>query len=341
MKATPVVYIYGEEAFLVDRALAEVEAEALGEADPGLNREVFEAPGATPADVLAAARTLPFLGGRRLVLVRNADRWTADQWKTLLPYLKSPNPSTCLTFVAAQLDRRTSAAKLLVDVARLVVCERPKERDMAGWARRLAEDAGLRLSPPVLQSLVLRVGPDLQLLSREVEKLRLFAGQDGEVTEEDVENLVGETRGTTVFALCDALGHRDLARALGSLRRLLLLGEPPPRLLYMIVRHFRILWIGRELTERSGGRVDSRAAAKAMGIPPFVVSGTLEQARKWAAASLKGAFGLFVRADLALKTGGGDEVLEALVLELCVAAKRKRPGLGRGAHGSGSEPIRP
>jgi len=328
--ASPVVCLLGEESFLVDRALTEIRQQVLAGGDPGLNSQTFEAPAASPAEVVNAARTLPFLGTGRLVVVRSAERWPADEWKVLLPYLESPNPTTCLVLVAGQLDKRLSATKALLKAAQVVECGRPKERDLPGWARRLTQETGLRVDARILDALVLRVGPDLQLLAREVEKLRIFAGEGGRVDLEDVEALVGETRATTVFAFCDALGSRDLAKALTGLRKLLHLGEPAPRLLFMVVRHFRHLWVGRELLDR-GGRPDPRAAASAMGVPPFAAENVLRQARGWEEAELREGFGWFVRADLALKSGAGDEVLEKLVLDLAGPRNEARPGRGRGA----------
>jgi DNA polymerase-3 subunit delta len=330
VKAAPVVYIWGEEGFLVDRALAEVEAEALVGGDPRLNRQVFEAPNVPPAEVMVAAKTLPFLGGRRLVVVKDVHKWSAPEWKVVLPYLESPNPTTCLVFVADRLDRKLKAGKLIARVARVVDCPRPKERDLFGWAERLSEEAGLRPAPRVLQALVLRVGPDLQLLSQEIEKLRIFAGQGGEVTEEDVEALVGESRGTTVFALCDALGQRDLAGATRALRKLLQFGEPPARLLLMIVRHFRHLWIGREILD-TRGISGAKSAASIMGAHPYAAEKAVRQARAWGEPALRRAFELFLRSDVSLKTGGGSEILDALVLELCRPGNETRPGAGRGA----------
>lgn len=330
MTAAPVVCIFGDEAFLVDRALREVEAEALGGGGADFNREVYEAPDASPASVVAAAKTLPFLGGRRLVVVKNAHLWTADAWQPLLPYLEAPNPSTCLVFVAAALDKRTKAGKLLEKKSRLVECRKPADRDLPGWAEKLARGAGLRPGPGVLDALVRRVGPDLQLLAQEVEKLRLVAGEGGVVRQEDVEALVGESRGTTVFVLCDALGHRDLAAAARALRRLVQLGEAAPKLLYMIHRHLRLLWSARELLDERP-RTDRGAAASALGVPPFVAENLLKQARGWSVEEVRQAFRWLLRTDLALKTGSGREALDALLLRLCGSPQRKSPGGRRGS----------
>jgi DNA polymerase-3 subunit delta len=323
MKAAPVVYVWGDEAYLVDRALREVEAEALAGGGADFNREVFEAPDASPSAVLAAAKTLPFLGGRRLVLVRNAHAWKADAWEPVVAYLDKPNPSTCLLFIADSLDKRTRAGKALEKKARVVECRKPSDRDLPEWARRLAREAGLKPQTGALEALAYRVGPDLQLLAQQIEKLRVYAGEGGEVVTADVEALVGESRATTVFAYCDGLGKRDLRAALGALRRILRLGEPPVKILFMIHRHFRHLWIVRELLE-ARPQLDRGAAASAAGVPPFAAENLIGQARGWTVGALRAAFRRLLATDVALKTGSGAEALEGLTLALC----------GEGADGS-------
>lgn len=338
MSGAPVVYVWGDEAFLVDRALREIEAEVLPGGGADFNRELFEAPDASASAVVNAAKTLPFLGGRKLVLVKGAHLWSADAWQPLLPYIEAPNPTTCLVLVAATLDRRLKAGKLIEKKARLVACKKPEDREMAGWVQRLTHEAGLRLGPGGAQGLAYRVGPDLQLLAQEVEKLKVFAGESGVVSAQDIEVLVGQARGASIFVFCDALGRRDLGLAMRTLRRLLELGEPPVKVVFMVHRHFRNLLAVRALTE-GGGRVDRAVIAKAVGVPPFAAENLVTQAGGWTLDALKDVFSQLVAADLSLKSGGATEVLDGLVLSLSgkpAAAvpgfrEQKSPGRGRGS----------
>jgi DNA polymerase-3 subunit delta len=205
----------------------------------------------------------------------------------------------------------------------VVECPHPSDAKLPEWIKQLADEAALKLDPGVVQSLILRVGPDLQLLWREILKLQAYAGEDRRVAVDDVETLVGESRGTTVFVLCDALGERKLGLALQALKRLLQLGEPPVLLLYMIVRHFRILWKAHELAGE-GSRAAPGAAAQRLGVPPFAVKRSTDQARNWDDKTLEDAFLRFIRADIELKSGGGAEVLHRLVIDLCAPAKKRK-----------------
>lgn len=319
MSSSPVVFIHGEESFLADRELRSIEA-ACGITSPeDMNRQVFDASEKDPAEIISSAKTMPFLGTGKLIIVKNAGSFSASQWETFTRYLEHPNPSTTLVFVIEKVDKRLGFFKTLKKYSREVECKPPADSELPGWASRMAREAGLDLDPRVAQSLVMRVGNDLQLLWREILKLRSFAG-DKRLTVEDVEQLVGESRGTTVFALTDAIGVRDLRTAMGALRKLLELGEPPVLLVYMIARNFRLLAKARHLKD-GGQRLSPGEVASKMGAAPFVARKAMDQAVNWPTEQIEKAFRALLMADMELKSGGGEEVVERLVIDLC--AKRR------------------
>ncbi|PLX40268.1 MAG: DNA polymerase III subunit delta [Deltaproteobacteria bacterium] len=316
MNAPPVVLLQGDESFLVDRELKALEAAAEITSPEDMNRQVFDASESNVGEVVNSAKTIPFLGSRRLIIVKGADKWNASQWDTLTAYLEKPNPSTTLVLIAEKLDKRRAYWKTLKKAAHIVECAKPSDSELTGWIRRISQEAGFEVGANVAQSLVLRVGPDLQLLYREILKLQVFAGEKGRVTVEDVEVLVGESRGTTVFVLCDALGMKQLGPSLKALRKLLELGEAPVKIIYMIARHFRILTKARYLKER-GGRVTPGEAASALGVPPFVARKAMDQAARWSRARLDKVVRDLLHADYMLKSGGKEEVVEKLIIDLC------------------------
>ena len=68
-----------------------------------------------------------------------------------------------------------------------------------------------------------------------------------------------------------------------------------------------------------------------MGAHPYAAEKALRQAQRWGEPALRRAFELFLHSDVSLKTGGGSEVLDALVIALCGPQNQKRPGMSRGA----------
>ena len=100
----PVVFLWGEESWLVDETIRQIEAVALDPEAREFNREVFYGDEAEAQAVVTAAQTLPWLGLQRLVLVRGADALPRSADPPLVAYCKQPSPSTCLIFTAQRAE---------------------------------------------------------------------------------------------------------------------------------------------------------------------------------------------------------------------------------------------
>jgi DNA polymerase III subunit delta len=72
--------------------------------------------------------------------------------------------------------------------------------------KRLARDAELELKN--------RLGDDLRLIASELRKLALYTGDRAQITREDVEAVVAPVREEEFFALAEAVGEGDVAKAL-------------------------------------------------------------------------------------------------------------------------------
>ena len=118
------------------------------------------------------------------------------------------------------------------------------------------------------------VGPDLWMLSNEIEKLGAYAGKE-EVTQEMVEDLVSAAREARIWDLTDAVVAGDSRKALATLSRLLTEGQPAPMLAFMIVRQYRQIALVKDLRER---RVRQDEVARAAGwLPGRTWTDTREQ----------------------------------------------------------------
>ena len=71
----PVWLVVGEERFLVDQVVAALRDAAVGTGPAGFNEDRFTAGEGDVDRVLSAARMVPMMAKRRLVLVRSLERW--------------------------------------------------------------------------------------------------------------------------------------------------------------------------------------------------------------------------------------------------------------------------
>lgn len=315
----PLYLLYGDEPYLVERAAKKLLERAV---DPGFrdfNLNVFYGNECKGEEIFGAAQTLPMFAERRVVLVKKGGELPAAAQELLLPYLQDPSPTTCLVLQADKVDGRKKFFLELKKKGEAVEFKRPYENQLGPFVREEIRSAGKRIVPEAAELLAYLVGNNLQELVSQIEKLALFCGSKEVIGVDDVKAIVSDTKVESVFEFTDALGARDLDRAVGLLYTLLKDGEVPLRILGAVARHFRQLWQVRALLEK---RVPSGDIAKAAQINPYFLKKVTDQARNYDVRELKRIFERMLELDVAFKSGGNEKALfERFVLESC-----RRPG---------------
>ena len=308
----PAYLVAGSEPLLRDDALAALRRAVLADGPADFNTDRLEGDDAAPGRLADALRTLPILGPRRLVWLREPVGGRGG-WKTLteaLPALVRAQPAdarSVLVVTAGAVDRRLAWVKAFgTEPAALVDCEPPRQgRDLVAFARREAKRIGVRIDDDAVERLAERVGPQLLRLRGEIEKASLLAGAGQTITLAHVSVGVADLTEEPVWDLTDAIGEGRAADAIGVLTNLLAAGAPPPVVLGALASHQRKL-----LRVRTGGKVAGH---------PFAVRKLESQARRYSAARLLAGLRAIHETDEALKGQGAlapDLALERLVLNL-------------------------
>ncbi len=324
--------VFGEEDFLVHQALEAFLACPAFSTNPALNVERFHAGESAPARILESARTLPFLGSRRLVLVLECDQYKADQLNEFLPYFEQPVETTCLALSGGKLDQRTRFAKSLAAKGRLHIFKKMYPRQVLPWLKERARLRGKQLSLGAQEMLSELAGLGLGALDSELEKLSLFVGARASIGEADVAAVTGKGRLYTIFDFTDALAAGRLDRAMSAYDQLDALGEPPVKVLAMVVRLYRQVLQARQVVESRGGLEDVQQVLR---LPPTAARTLFQAAQKTNAASLAADLRRLLMTDLALKSSPGADrvIMERLVWDLC--AGKPAPAAGRKAQPAG------
>ncbi len=311
-----ILFLYGAEPFLVREKLLQIRAKAVSQGIDATNTAEFDGAEASVAAVAEAVRAAPFLAEQRLVVVRD---WlttrSASESEELAATLEATPDSTILVVAEfGEPDKRRTAFKRLSKLAdKSWVLGRLDPAAANRWLRERAKDHGVTLEPAAAPALLEAVGTDLWALATEFEKLAA-AANGAPVTPALVSKLVIHQTSPNIFNMVDALGRRNAGVALGELRDLLESGEPPLRVLAMVIRQYRLLLGVKDGTGR--GQPDG-ALAKELGIQPFLVTKLRRQAESFTARELQKLYGELAEIDHRIKTGriDADTALELFVVE--------------------------
>ncbi|MCZ7640898.1 MAG: DNA polymerase III subunit delta [Verrucomicrobia bacterium] len=238
--AAPLVLVCGDDDFAVQQRARQLYRQWCEQAG-GMDHEIIDAAAANSDQALRALaklrealQTLPFFGSRKVIWFQSCnflgDERTAStaavtaNLTDLAGELKAFRwEGVQLLVSAGKVDKRRTFYKTLDTLGQVEEyaglsfedkdwaeqAERFVHREVAARGKRIAADA--------LGRLVAAVGPQLRQLSNEVEKLTLFVGNQPEITLDAVTRLVAPNKHAQAFGLGEALGDRDLVRALRAL----------------------------------------------------------------------------------------------------------------------------
>lgn len=308
--------LVGDDRRDIDAAIVELEARAVPEDLRSLNSVRLRGLEDSYDDIAFACSTMPMLGERRFVLVREPERLKGDA-ASLVAYLKRPSDTACLVLVPASLDRRLGWVKAVEASSVVVSFDPPAPRDLDAWVRRELGSRGLRVEPAALDLLRDLVDTETLLLGNEMEKLALLCADRKLVTAADVESILGRTRAIDSFVLTNAIEDGHAGAAVSAMRRLLEQGAAVPMLVGMVD------WcVGRLLASDEPRTFPARKAV-------------LLRRRTALAGRALEVYTLLKEADRLVRTSGGnaEAALERGIL-VAAGARRSRNVLNPGAGGA-------
>lgn len=193
------------------------------------------------ADLVTAARTLPMMAPRRVVIVLQAENLLAPKRESeaasraheeLERLLKAPDPQTTLVLVSGPLDKRSRMYKLLAKEATLVMCGVLESiEDAAVWIRNRVQEARVQIEPAGARLLAERCGPDVKRLRNDVDRLLLYALGQKSISVDDVREIVGPASLQDDWGMTNAIEAGDGRTALRQLALMLDAGAAPEKIL--------------------------------------------------------------------------------------------------------------
>jgi len=324
----PVYLYWGEDDFALDRAVADLREAALDPAWGSFNHDKLDGDGSDVAiAALAQAMTPPFGSGQRFIHMPDArltQQCSADLLAELERSLDKIPDTSVLVFVSRKKpDGRLKSTKLLkkyAEVREFSPIPPWKTDELAKRVARVARDLDLDLTPKATELLAEAVGNNTRQLFGELEKLRLFAGANGDasapIEAAAVESLVAATSHNSL-QLAKAIRDGNTSTALDLVSELIARNEAALRIIAALNGQFRT-WLWIKLAIESGERSDKAIAdAAEVGNPKRVYFLKQEVARVPLSA-LQASLSVLLDLEYSLKRGGDDlTTLQIKTIELC------------------------
>lgn len=159
-------------------------------------------------------------------------------------------------------------------------------------------------------------GTNMQDLINEVRKLIEYVGENGVITNKEVDLLCIKQIDSVIFDLTDNLGKKDIARAMQVLKELVYEKEPIQKILITLYNHFKKLYIVK-ISEKY--RKDLATSMKLKPNQMFLVTKYKAQAKYFTETEIRKIMEEFINLDANYKVGliDIDIGLEAILCRYC------------------------
>lgn len=229
-----IYFYYGDEEFNISNAIKKLKSQ-LDKNFIEMSYKEFDNP--KFPDLIAAISTQPMMFGKMLIVIdcinyfkaKKEDGFDDKQLKQLDQTLQGVNENLDIVFRAwsdpnaknkTSVDKRKKIFKLLAKFNPYEFVQIPsyKTDELENWIKNQAKIHSLKINPDAVTTLLLQVGGNLRMLDSELEKLKVYVGENT-VTKDIVKEIC--VNNEDLFAFIDYLATGDKAHALEEYQKLL------------------------------------------------------------------------------------------------------------------------
>jgi DNA polymerase III subunit delta len=318
-----ILAVYGEDGYRVREHVLMLKTRFQDKHDSsGMNVSdiVFDK---NEGEVVSAIGAMPFMAKQRMIIIRGlatsiTTKKDAKVWTARL----AAKEDTVIVLVDYLPVAKMAKNKLLAELyAAEDVHSYPfglmNNAESRAWLKQSIADTGRVWDADAVSELIQRVGPDTWRLSHAVHQTSFAVASGASVSREDVQAQVSSSFEDTLFAFLDSIRQGDSHKALQLLQNERARGTAPEQLIRLLAREVKLLSELRAFAALNG-KQSTQAAARELGVHPFVAKKMMPRAISIGADELRIMISAVLDADFRVKQTSmqSNEILDQLVLEL-------------------------
>ena len=247
----PAYFLHGEETYLQDLFLDTVYQLYRERYGSQWGKYIYHASEVEGETILGQLVGESLFSDPKVVVVKEVDSLDQSGKQALTDYLEHPGNDIVLVLHQDSPRVKGKFARRLKDLAEPVEVRIPWMREMNQWVSYFLDQRDIEASSEVQARLVDMAGDSLQQLVSEIHKLELSLPDDNrKITEDILQEYIGESRTHSVFELTDVLGKKSLETVLKYLYSLLEEGENVSYIVRLTADFYANLWAVKAMVSK-------------------------------------------------------------------------------------------
>lgn len=305
--------IIGDDDYLRQAETAKIKDRFLTPSQIELNYSVHEYDDIN--GILNSVSTMPFLADKRVVVVKEAHRFTGESIEAVLSYLAKPMAQSVLVLSSEASFRDRKEYAKLSKLADVIDASTPDPLTIKRWVCDFFKKEKIEIDPDAIELLMELKGSDTSGIKAELEKIISFSCGD-RITSKHIESLVGRSVRENIFKLVDAINQNSPGRVFRIISDLYEEKKEPPEIIGYLAWHIRQM---QKIVFASDKKMNLEAISGKIGYSPKYTKVLLDQSKRYPVTRINKWLSSLFEADKDLKTGKkeGRFALEMLLVSLC------------------------
>ena len=181
---------------------------------------------------------------KRVIIVREIKKLRSEKGrKELIEYINNPNDYTILVLISEEYDMKNNFIKQITKSSEVMDFRPPFENEMKKWVSYILKSKGIQITDSIINEYIQLYGDSIAHVINEIEKSSLLLGNNQEINDKNIINLIGNNRVYHLWNLQDSLGKKDLESTFLIIDSLLKNGIKITGMLVSMVNLYQqILW---------------------------------------------------------------------------------------------------
>ncbi len=214
-RVAPIYLLMGKESYFIDELTDLLAERLLPEAERAFNQIVVYGKDGDTGSIINFARQMPMMGGRQVVIVKDAAQLRKIDQLSL--YTAQPSPTTILVIShkGDNIDKRTALYKHCEQRGIVFESVEPYDNEVGPWLERYIRSLGKSIEPLALAMLTENLGKELTKIINELTKLFTYLPEGTtKITANHIEQNIGISKDFNVFELLNSFSMGDMKRSL-------------------------------------------------------------------------------------------------------------------------------
>ena len=318
--------IFGGEGYLVEDTAKRIIGILLPGDQKESGLEIIYAKDTNIKDIISVIKTSSLFALKRVVWIKNCENLLEKKSEGFDKNMERSIPDNTYVILTAE-----KAGKKIGEVIEFPAFKENRKSDrnqLYEFAQLKLKKGDKKLSPIAFEYLLSLTGVNLRQIMNELDKLELYCKDKENITENDINILVPKSIEHAPFAMSDAIGEKNLTKALKLLEEFSRAKNSGYSLIPMLTKRIRLLLQIKILIEKDDIPLDivkrgyydqktySSTSKKLSGQHPYLIFRIAQQSLKFQKEELIADIKKLFETEVAIKTG---KVSQKLALEMLIA----------------------